>query len=223
MAKRDYYEVLGVDRGAETEEIKKAYRKLAVKYHPDKNQNNPDATAQFQEINRANTILNDKTKREIYDSYGSVGLSLAEQVGDENVKSYLIVSSCWFKSLMVTCCLLTGCCCCFCCCFCCGKFSKEEEEEVEHEEQEEETNIDDGYFNHGVVDEHYENGDTNGHAATEYPNVFTISGKGSARDPNVIVLQPPPSYSPPYLDTKGQTENLYSDIRVTAASDKEHY
>lgn len=52
---------------------------------------------QFQEINQANTVLSDPTKREIYDTYGSVGLALADQIGADNLKTYFMMHSCWFK------------------------------------------------------------------------------------------------------------------------------
>ncbi len=72
-------------------------RKLALKYHPDKNPNNPEAAEKFKEINNANTILNDDTKRQIYDQYGSMGLYIADQFGEESVKYYFLMSKCWFK------------------------------------------------------------------------------------------------------------------------------
>ncbi len=70
MAKRDYYEVLGVDRGAESEEIKKAYRKLAVKYHPDKNPGDKAAEERFKELGEAYEALSDPQQRAAYDQYG---------------------------------------------------------------------------------------------------------------------------------------------------------
>ncbi len=70
MAKRDYYEVLGVQRSAELEEIKKAYRKLAVKFHPDKNPGDKTAEEQFKELGEAYEVLCDPQKRELYDQYG---------------------------------------------------------------------------------------------------------------------------------------------------------
>lgn len=73
MAKRDYYEVLGVERGATDEEIKKAYRKLAVKYHPDKNPGDKTAEEKFKELGEAYEVLNDSQKRAIYDQYGHAG------------------------------------------------------------------------------------------------------------------------------------------------------
>lgn len=66
----DYYKVLGVDRTATADEIKKAYRKLARKYHPDVNPNNKEAETKFQQINEANEVLSDPEKRKKYDQYG---------------------------------------------------------------------------------------------------------------------------------------------------------
>ncbi|XP_071629379.1 dnaJ homolog subfamily C member 5 isoform X1 [Temnothorax longispinosus] len=119
------YQTLEVPKTATSEEIKKTYRKLALKYHPDKNPNNPEAAEKFKEINRAHAILTDLTKRNIYDNYGSLGLYVAEQFGEENVNAYFVVTSGWCKALFIICGLITGCyccCCCCCCCyFCCGK------------------------------------------------------------------------------------------------------
>lgn len=70
MAKRDYYEVLGVQRGASADEMKKAYRKLAMQYHPDRNKDNKEAEAKFKELNEAYDVLKDEQKRAAYDRYG---------------------------------------------------------------------------------------------------------------------------------------------------------
>ena len=68
---KDYYSILGVDKGASAEEIKKSYRKLAVKYHPDKNLDNKDAESKFKEINEAYDVLGDPKKKQDYDSGGT--------------------------------------------------------------------------------------------------------------------------------------------------------
>ncbi|XP_060587098.1 dnaJ homolog subfamily C member 5-like isoform X1 [Ruditapes philippinarum] len=121
------YDLLGLQKGANHDEIKKAYRKLALRFHPDKNQGNEEATEKFKEINHAHKVLMDNTKRGIYDRYGSLGLYAADMVGDENVNTYLVLTSGWCKALVICCGIITGCyccCCCFCCCFnfCCGKY-----------------------------------------------------------------------------------------------------
>ncbi|MCD7973639.1 MAG: J domain-containing protein [Candidatus Azobacteroides sp.] len=70
MAFIDYYSILGLDRNASADDIKKAYRKLARKYHPDVNPNNAEAHAKFQQINEANEVLSDPEKKKKYDEYG---------------------------------------------------------------------------------------------------------------------------------------------------------
>ena len=74
MAKRDYYEVLGVDRTADSKAVKKAYRSLAMKYHPDRNPGDDAAATSMKEVNEAYAVLNDPKKRDLYDRYGHAGL-----------------------------------------------------------------------------------------------------------------------------------------------------
>lgn len=73
------------------------FRKLALRYHPDKNPDNPETAEKFKELNSANSILSDVTKRNIYDSYGSLGLYVAQQFGEENVNTYFMLSTWWAK------------------------------------------------------------------------------------------------------------------------------
>ena len=80
-AKRDYYEVLGVSRTVTDVELKSAYRKLALQYHPDRNPNNPDAEERFKEVSEAYAILADSEKRAVYDRYGHAGLGSAASQG----------------------------------------------------------------------------------------------------------------------------------------------
>ncbi|XP_049640639.1 dnaJ homolog subfamily C member 5G [Suncus etruscus] len=139
------YAVLELKKGASPEDVKKAYslspqnplpphalssspptfgycldRRLALKYHPDKNPGNPQAAETFKEINTAHTILSDPKTRKIYDRHGSLGIYIYQHFGAQGVTYYFIMNSCWFKMLMCLCCLLTCCYCCCCCCFCCG-------------------------------------------------------------------------------------------------------
>ncbi|XP_075067477.1 dnaJ homolog subfamily C member 5B [Mixophyes fleayi] len=131
------YQTLGLEKGATPDEIKKSYRKLALKHHPDKNPQNPQAAETFKEINNAHSILSDLSKRNIYDKYGSLGLYVAEQFGEENVNAYFMLSSWWAKGLFAICGLLTGCyfCCCLCCCCnCCfGKCKPKSAAEEDYE------------------------------------------------------------------------------------------
>ena len=70
MSKKDYYDVLGVQRGASEEDLKKAYRKLAMKYHPDRNADDPTAAEKFKEASEAYEVLSDSSKRSAYDQFG---------------------------------------------------------------------------------------------------------------------------------------------------------
>ncbi|GBM05888.1 DnaJ subfamily C member 5 [Araneus ventricosus] len=136
------YQILELPKTSTKDEIRKKYRQLALKYHPDKNLENPQIAERFKDINRAHSILTDETKRNIYDKYGSLGLYAAEHFGESNVNAYFVLSSGWFKAFCALCGIITGCyfccCCCFCCCFnfCCGKCKPEMVDEDEFEQQE---------------------------------------------------------------------------------------
>jgi len=84
MTKRDYYEVLGVGRRASKDEIKKAYRKLALQYHPDRNTGDKQAEEKFKEAAEAYEVLNDSEKRELYDRFGHAGLQQSGFTGFTN-------------------------------------------------------------------------------------------------------------------------------------------
>jgi molecular chaperone DnaJ len=81
MAKRDYYEVLGVNRDASDDDIKKAYRKLAMKWHPDRNPDNPKSEERFKEAKEAYEVLTDARKRPLYDQFGHAGMDQAAGAG----------------------------------------------------------------------------------------------------------------------------------------------
>ncbi len=81
MAKRDYYEILGVPRNAGPDEIKKAHRKLVRQHHPDVNRNNPQAAEKFKEVQEAYDVLSDQTKRRNYDQFGHAGVGAGAAPG----------------------------------------------------------------------------------------------------------------------------------------------
>jgi molecular chaperone DnaJ len=81
MAKRDYYDVLGVNRDTSDEDIKKSYRKLAMKWHPDRNPDNKDAEEKFKEAKEAYEVLSDSQKRAAYDAYGHAGVDPSAAAG----------------------------------------------------------------------------------------------------------------------------------------------
>ena len=81
MSKRDYYEVLGVEKGASDDELKKSYRRLAMKFHPDRNPDDAEAEANFKEAKEAYEILSDGKKRAAYDQFGHAGVDGSAGMG----------------------------------------------------------------------------------------------------------------------------------------------
>lgn len=88
-AKRDYYEVLGISKSASADEIKKAYRKLAFKYHPDKNKGNAEAEEKFKEASEAYEVLSDPQKKKTYDQFGHSGMNGAFGGGGFNMNDFM--------------------------------------------------------------------------------------------------------------------------------------
>lgn len=85
MSKRDYYEVLGISKGASADEIKKAYRKMAIKYHPDKNPGDNEAEEKFKEAAEAYEVLSNQEKKQRYDQFGHAGMGGASGFGGQNM------------------------------------------------------------------------------------------------------------------------------------------
>lgn len=182
------YQILDLPKTSTKDEIKKKYRQLALKYHPDKNRDDPEASDKFKDINRAHSILSDETKRNIYDSYGSLGLYVAEHFGESNVNAYFMLSSGWCKALFIFCTVITGCCFCCCCCwccfnFCCGKCKPEipdEEEECDKDEE------------NASGDEH-ENQSYKGQASITVPPTNITTQPSSSSDGLPVIALPYPS------------------------------
>lgn len=201
------YVVLGVEKASATQEaIRKAYYKLALKYHPDKNPGNPEAQEKFVEIKNAHVVLSDENKKEIYDQMGSRGLNYAEMVGDENfIKVMRIYKSTCTKVTALVCCISTGCCffcCCFCCCFnfCCGKCkpkAPEGEEDMNPDELEQiitdqpkKSDANNSAANNVQPQSGKENGANNGQA----PVIIALPPPGATNDRPAVIALPPPSY-----------------------------
>ena len=98
MSKRDYYEVLGINRSADENEIKRAYRKLAKKYHPDMNPGDKQAEQKFKEITEAYNVLSDQEKKKLYDQYG-----LAAALGMESIRNTILKVETIWEIFLETC------------------------------------------------------------------------------------------------------------------------
>jgi len=203
------YGILGLPKTANPDDIKKTYRKLALKYHPDKNPDNPEASEKFKEVNRAHSILSDQTKRNIYDNYGSLGLYIAEQFGEENVNAYFVVTSPACKAMFLVCCIATGCYCCCCCCCCCNFcFGKYKPQQPDHPNASDYENLkrDDGSSNNfGAADlnRREDFSDLDGHdPVTSQPTAGTATGQMP-----VFAMPPPSSAANPTNPFTGATES----------------
>ncbi|XP_050725684.1 dnaJ homolog subfamily C member 5-like isoform X11 [Eriocheir sinensis] len=217
------YQTLGVPKDATTDQIKKTYRKLALKYHPDKNPDNPEAAEKFKEVNHAHGILSDTTKRNIYDNYGSLGLYIAEQFGEENVNTYFLVNSGWCKALFLFCGIVTGCyfCCCCCCCFnfCCGKCKPRPPDETGDYH-----NLNTGAEDwEEVSDEDLEGGKAaGGNAVTSQPPTSTnpfrtpgADGSGPGMSQPVFAMPPPTQGTNPFSAGANESTSLNTGSQPT--------
>src|SRR5919109_2427422 len=88
MAKRDYYEALGLARNATEAEIKKAYRRMAMKYHPDRNPGDKEAEGRFKEVKEAYEVLTDARKRAAYDQFGHAGVDPSAAAGGFGARGF---------------------------------------------------------------------------------------------------------------------------------------
>jgi len=207
------YQTLGLGKTATPDEIKKTYRKLALKYHPDKNPDNPEAIEKFKEVNRAHSILSDLTKRNIYDNYGSLGLYIAEQFGEENVNAYFVVTSPACKACFIICGIITGCyccCCCCCCCnFCCGKYkpAPHDHDSKDYQHLHRDTQNSDGTSRR----EDFNDIDGTGSApVTSQPQ----PGQGTSSSVPIVAM-PPPSSTNPFAGIATEATSLNTSEQAT--------
>lgn len=197
------YQILGVPKTASPDDIKKAYRRLALRYHPDKNPGDVAAADKFKEINRAHGILEDTNKKKIYDTYGSLGLYWAEQIGEDNFNSAWFTST-WFKVLFICCGLITCCCCCFCCCNCCGKLKSPSEEEMFEDIRSTGLDNDQPRIEGRHEDYRDENSDNEDRRSRSIP----VTAQPAS---STIFAMPPPPYVPPSNATERTSLNFSSD------------
>ncbi|CAL8111695.1 unnamed protein product [Orchesella dallaii] len=224
------YDLLELEKGANQDDIKRSYRRLALRFHPDKNPDDATAADKFKDINKAHKILSDPTKKRIYDEHGSLGLHIAESFGEENVKYYFIFSSWWCKALFGVSCILTGCycCCCLCCCCncCCGRCApKIDEDDIPNAED-------------LAAEEEADSGNKSGAAAgspiTAQPTATASpkkaespNGNGSNANTTPIALGPPPpaSSAPIVLGPPPPTSTTNANERseLTSSSPSKRY
>ena len=100
MADRDFYEILGVSKKASDDEIKKSYRKLAMKYHPDRNKSNKEAERKFKEITAAYEALKDPQKRAAYDQYGHDAFRQGGMGGAQGFGDFVVVFLIYLKNFL---------------------------------------------------------------------------------------------------------------------------
>jgi len=223
-------ETLELTKGATQDDIKKQYRKLALRFHPDKNPNNAAATEKFKEVNKAHKILSDPAKKDIYDKHGSLGLHIAENFGEENVKFYFMLSSWWCKALCGISCILTGCCFCCCCCMCCncccGKCAPKmpEEEDIPNAEDLAAEDDEQGGRNSPTVTQPLSNNSGSPSSRTANGNKFAggspviVLGPPSSSPTTTqpMAMGPPPGYSPPANETSELTSGSQKQYSSTA-------
>lgn len=101
ILKRDYYEVLGLNKNADAATIKKAYRKLAKKYHPDSNEGNASAAEHFKEVNEAYDVLSDEKKRKLYDQFGHAALKKVPVIMETHREVLLAVALAEHRAILL--------------------------------------------------------------------------------------------------------------------------
>jgi len=116
-----YYTELGVVKEADVNAIKNAFKKLSMKYHPDKRPCDKLAAKKMRKINKAYEVLNNTTKRKAYDSYGEIGVDIVDKMGEEQYEHFEKYKCCYFGLICLAGLVFvgTGCCLCCCCCCCC--------------------------------------------------------------------------------------------------------
>ena len=99
MSKQDYYQILSLGREASEQEVKSAYRKLALKYHPDRNPDNPEAEEKFKEASEAYSVLSDSEKRNSYDRFGHDGVAGADAFDPSQFSDFADIFGDFFSAI----------------------------------------------------------------------------------------------------------------------------